>query len=349
MTDSQWEELLRVLAGEVLDPPPVGLIVDSPWLPGWAGFSILDYLTDERVWLEVNLKACRRFPGIMLLPGFWAEYGMSTEPSAFGCKCVWPEREFPYPERVLDDLSQVGRLKRPNCRSDGLLPFVVKRLEHARPAIERQRHRIRFATSRGPMNIASYLVGQTEFLTGIKTEPELAHRLLDLVTAFICDWLVYQAGRFDTIDGVLVLDDLVGFVGPADFCEFALPYLKRIFQSLDVAVKAFHNDAHGLVTARHLAEIGVNLFNFSFQHPLDQMRAVCGDSVTLLGNLPPRDVLAEGTAEDVRRAARGMLEAVSDRRRIVFSAGGGTPPGVPTENLEAFWAVIAGPIDRPTR
>ena len=349
MTDSQWQELLRVLAGEVLDPAPVGLIIDSPWLPGWAGFAIADYLTDDQVWLAANLKVCRQFPGIMFLPGFWAEYGMSTEPSAFGCKCVWPEQEFPYPERVLDDLSQVGRLKRPNCRTDGLLPFVMKRLEHARPAIEREGHRIRFATSRGPMNVASYLVGQTEFLTAIKTEPELAHRLLNLVTEFICDWLVYQAGRFDTIDGVLVLDDLVGFVGPGDFREFALPYLKRIFQSLDVAVKAFHNDAHGLVTARHLAEIGVNLFNFSFAHTLGQMRELCGDTVTLLGNLPPRDVLADGTAEEVRRAVRQMLESVPDRRRIVFSAGGGTPPGVPTENLEAFWAAIAGPIDRPTR
>jgi uroporphyrinogen decarboxylase len=104
-----------------------------------------------------------------------------------------------------------------------------------------------------------------------------------------------------------------------------------------------------LVTARHLAEIGVNLFNFSFEHPLTQMRELCGDTVTLLGNLPPRDVLAQGTAEDVGRAVQQMLESVPDRRRIVFSAGGGTPPGVPTENVEAFWAAVAQPIDRPTR
>ena len=33
----------------------------------------------------------------MFLPGFWAEYGMCTEPSAFGAKLVWTEDDFPHP------------------------------------------------------------------------------------------------------------------------------------------------------------------------------------------------------------------------------------------------------------
>ncbi len=34
MTDRQWNDLLAVLRGEVLRPPPVGFIIDCPWLPG---------------------------------------------------------------------------------------------------------------------------------------------------------------------------------------------------------------------------------------------------------------------------------------------------------------------------
>jgi hypothetical protein len=30
MTDLQWQDLLRVIDGELLDPLPVGLIVESP-------------------------------------------------------------------------------------------------------------------------------------------------------------------------------------------------------------------------------------------------------------------------------------------------------------------------------
>ncbi len=37
MTNEQWDKLLAVLAGEVFEPLPAGFIIDSPWLPGWAG------------------------------------------------------------------------------------------------------------------------------------------------------------------------------------------------------------------------------------------------------------------------------------------------------------------------
>lgn len=92
MTNAQWETLLKVIAGEPVTPLPVGLIVDCPWLPGWAGVTILDYLTDDRVWLDANLRAVNRFPDVMLLPGFWAEYGMCTEPAAFGAVHLAGER-----------------------------------------------------------------------------------------------------------------------------------------------------------------------------------------------------------------------------------------------------------------
>jgi len=343
MTDSQWCDLLRVLNGELLDPLPVGLIVDCPWLPGWAGgMSILDYLTDDRLWLAANFKAVQRFPRVIFLPGFWAEYGMCTEPSAFGTRCVWPQNDFPFAKKTLEDYAQVNRLTKPDCRTDGMCPFVIKRLQHCRRAIEDGGHRIRLATSRGPMNIATYLLGHTETLIGVRTNPQEIHTLLQIVTDFIVDWLNYQAACFPAIDGLLVLDDLIGFLGEEDFRGFAVPYLKQICESLDVSVKALHNDCHGMITARHLAEMGFNLFNFSFQHGLQQMKQACGDSVTLLGNIPPRDVLAGGTPEDVRRSVAEALASVEDQRRIVLSVGGGTPPDVSSANIDALCAAADG-------
>jgi len=343
MSDLQWCDLLHVLNGEVLNPLPVGLIIDSPWLPGWAGASVLDYLTDDRLWLEANVKAIRQFPDVMFLPGFWAEYGMCTEPSAFGAKCVWPKDDFPFAGKVLRDYADVDKLQKPNCRTDGLCPFVIKRLEHMQPEIEREGYQVRFATSRGPMNIATYLLGHTETLIGVKTEPEAIHKLLQVVTDFICDWVRYQVAYFPTIDGLLVLDDLIGFLGEDDFQAFAVPYLTQICEAVDVAVKALHNDCHGLITARYLSQMGFNLFNFSFEHGLAEMQQAAGDGVTLLGNIPPRDVLAQGTPEEVRRSVAEALAPVEDKRRIVISAGGGTPPGVPTGNIEALCeAVRAG-------
>jgi len=261
---------------------------------------------------------------------------MCTEPSAFGAKCVWFENTFPSVEKVLYDYAEVERLKKPNCRTDGMLPYVIKRLVHCRAAIEQAGHRIRFAVARGPLNIASYLLGHTELLLGVKVASESVHRLLEIVTEFLVDWIGFQADTFDSIDGILLLDDLVGFLGDGDFQQFALPYLKRVFASRKVSVRMLHNDAYGLVTAQHLAAMGANVFNFSFQHSLGRMRREAGEEVVLLGGVPPRDVLALGTPQDVRQSAREALATLGDLRRVILSAGGGTAPGTPGENLAAL-------------
>jgi uroporphyrinogen-III decarboxylase len=341
MTDRQWRDLLRVIGGELLDPLPVGFIIDSPWLAGWHGISLLDYCTDDLEWLEANFKAIERFPDVLFLPGFWAEFGMCTEPSAFGTKCVWPENEFPFAMKLLDDYAGVHHLDRPDCRTDGLLPFALKRLQRCRRKIEEEGHRIRWATSRGPLNVASYLLGQTELMMGVKTNPDEVRKLVRIVTDFIVDWLRLQAATFPSIEGILVLDDLMGFLGEDDFREFALPAFKQICGSLDVPVKALHNDCHGLITAKYLAEMGFNLFNFSFKHPLGEIRRLAGDSITLLGNVPPRDVLALGTPDQVEQSVAEALASVDDRRRLILSCGGGVPPDVPSTNLDAFSAAVA--------
>ena len=335
MHDEQWNTLLALIRGERLNPLPTGFIIDSPWLPNWAGHSILDFFTSERIWLESHQKAHAAFPGTWFLPGFWSEYGMCTEPSAFGAVSMWSENEFPFAKRVLQSPADVDRLEKPNPNQDGLLPFVIKRLTHQRAAIEQGGYRLRFAIARGPLNIASFLMGTTEFLTALKTDPERMHRLLDIITDFLVEWIATQRECIATIDGLLVLDDLVGFVGKNDFLTFGMPYLKRLF-ALDVSVKFFHNDAPCKVAAPFLPEIGINILNFGIQHTLADMKAWTHDKIVLLGNVPPRDVLAQGTPEQVRECTLQMLQAFPDRTRLIVSCAGGMPPGAPTENIRAL-------------
>jgi uroporphyrinogen-III decarboxylase len=336
MTNEQWQLLLDVIAGKRIDPMPTGFIIDSPWLPGWAGISTLDYFTSDSLWFEVNKKAVKAFPQTMFLPGFWAEYGMCTEPSAFGAKCTFHRNELPFADKIIHQIEDIDRLKVPNPEKDGLTAFVLNRLALNRKAIEKAGHAIRFAVARGPLNVASFLMGTTEFLMALRTDTEKIHRLLKIITEYIVKWLGVQKKYFDSIDGILILDDIVGFCGRPDFEEFAKPYLKDIFGSLPVSVKFFHNDAEGKVCAPYLHEIGVNLFNFSFLHSLNEMKQWTGGRVTLLGNIPPRDVLARCTPEQICKKVREELNTLADRTRIILSCGGGVPDGVSTENLRAF-------------
>ena len=336
MTDAQWKTLVQIVKGGTVTPRTAGFIIDSPWLPGWAGISTVEYFNSETAWFEANLKAIQTFPDAIFLPGFWAEYGMCTEPSAFGAKCSWPSHDLPHAHKILTGPSQAAEIEKPDVQTDGLLPFVIERLHRAEPRILEAGHTIRFAVSRGPLNIASFLMGTTEFMMGLYTHTETCEKLLDTITEFTIDWIGLQKEQFPSIDAILLLDDIVGFIGEDDYMKFAHPYLKRIYDAFPVTVKAFHNDAQGKVCAPHLADMGINLFNFAFEHPLSEMRELCGPSVALLGNLAPRDVLAGQSPTEITAETRQMVESMEDAGGILFSCGGGVPQGVSTDQLNAF-------------
>lgn len=336
MTDAQWETLLRLVRGERFESPPVGLLVDGPWISYRHGVPLLDYYGSDRIWLEANLAVVEAFPDVLLLAGFWGEYGMSGNPSAFGCRCIWPEEGFPTVAKVLDGYASIDGLRKPNCRTDGLHPFLLKRLQHAQAAMEKIGHRTRFATTHGPITIASYLLGHTELLIGMKTDPAVIHRLLAMVTEFIVDWIECQKADFPSIEGVMVLEDLMGFLGEGDFAEFAQPYMTAIFNALDVPIKMLHNDAFGLITARHLAEMGVNLFNFSFEHGVDEIRRLAGPDVALMGNVPPRDILGLGSCDEIRQSVTEIVRSVDCHRGLLVSGGGFVPPGTTAEKIETM-------------
>ena len=336
MTEAQWDDLVKVIRGELLVSKSIGFIIDSPWLPGWYGVSILDYYTNDEIWFDANFKAVNTFPEAMFLPGFWSEYGMCTEPSAFGSKMIWNKKNLPHAEKMIHELSAIDLLRKPDPRTDGLLPFMINRLKNKKIRIEAAGHSVKFAISRGPLNIASFLMGTTELMMGIAMQPDAIHKLLSLITDFTIDWLEVQIHKFPTIDGIFILDDLVGFLGEPDFKSFAFPYLKRIYDHFSVTIKFFHNDAQGLITASHLSDLGVNLFNFSHEHSLKEMHELTGGNVTLMGNIPPRDVLATGKPGDVDKSVRDAWLSIDDRSRIIWSCGGGMPMDVSSENIHSF-------------
>jgi uroporphyrinogen decarboxylase len=266
---------------------------------------------------------------------------MCTEPSAFGSRCIFPPNEFPFAEKIISSIGQIADLKMPDPRTDGLLPFVLNRLTWARPRIENLGHQIRFSVSRGPLNVATFLMGTTEFLMALKTDPEPMHRLLRIITDFLKQWHALQRETIPTINGMLVLDDIVGMMGERDFLEFGLPYL-RLLYATDVAVKFFHNDAACAKSIKYYAEAGINLYNPGIQTPLAELRRLCNHRLTILGTIPPRDVLAQGTPDDVRTAVQRLLADTPDRSRLILSCAGGMPPGVSTENVQAFIDAACG-------
>ncbi len=335
MTNQHWEILKNLVEGKKSENIPIGFIIDSPWLPNWAGMKIIDYFTNEEMWFNAHLKAAQTFPDVIFIPGFWSEFGMCTEPSAFGARCIFPENEFPHAYKIIDDISQIDKLKVPNPKADGLLPFMLKRLEHKRELMANNGHYTRFSISRGPLNIATYLMGASEFLMAMMMEPEKAHKLIRIITDFLIQWHDLQKKVLPEIEGIMLLDDIIGFMSRDQFEEFGLPYFKELYDR-PLSIKLLHNDAPSKESAPLLPEMGVNIFNMGVDVSLNEISEATEGKVCLLGNLPPRDVLAKDSLRDIEHQTKKMIDECKYPDKLIASCGGGMPPGVKTENILSF-------------
>ena len=90
------------------------------------------------------------------------------------------------------------------------------------------------------------------------------------------------------------------------------------------------------MSVKYYPEIGINLYNPGIHMSVNELKTVTDNKITILGNIPPRDVLASGTPESVSQAVKELLNGLNDYSRFILSCGGGMPPGVSTENLQAF-------------
>jgi uroporphyrinogen decarboxylase len=202
---------------------PVALIVDSPWLPGYAGIDTLDYFLRDDEWLRVNLGLLERFPGVVWIPGFWVEYGMAAEPSAFGARVVWHHDLAPSIDPVRGGLAALAEVEPPDPQRHGLMPLVLQRYLDAEKRLLPEGMNIKIVAARGPLAIASWLLGFTDVLLALKTEPAACHRLLETLTTTVIAWLRAQMSVLRAAEGILLLDDMMGMLSPKMFEEFVRP------------------------------------------------------------------------------------------------------------------------------
>ncbi len=324
------------------DDTMVALIIDSPWLPGYAGENTLDFYFDVSTWLSVYERVQHDLPDVLFLPGAWQEYGMYAEPSGWPVKVHWSRLQPPGINAYPGDLAQLAAEPVPDPETEGLMPVILRQYERLREG-DTLRHlgmQPKMAAARGPLAVASHLHGVTELLMATQLDPDNCQKLLDKTTELCIAWLKAQLDRMEAPFGILVLDDLVGMMSPDDAAKFAFPRLERIFSEFDGMIKVFHNDTPNEKVFPGLAGTGFDVFNFSHKTPLARARELVGPDIVLLGNLPPLELLVNGSPEDVRDATRKQLALLPGAGPFVVSPGGGVSPGTPIENLQAMVSVV---------
>ena len=342
MRPEQWAVFKRAARLERLEQVPMALIVDSPWIPGHVGVSHLDYFLDPEVWFQANRRIHEEFPDIIFVPSWWMEYGMAAEPSALGTKIkFWPDNT-PSEYHTLRRIEDIEDFPDYEVEADAFMGLTLHRIRMQRQRILDLGEVLPLATSRGPLCTAGFVRGTTEFMIDLVEQPEWAHRLLDLCTRLVIDWLKAQAAALGGgVEGIFLLDDIVGFVNEEHYLEFAHPYLKRICDAFPPEwVKLYHNDAEITACLDHLPDCGFHVLNWGKQTDLAEVKARVGDRMCLMGNVNPLEIGVRGTPDEVRAATRAVLDK-SGGTGIILSVGGGTSPGMPRANIVAMQETLA--------
>ena len=282
MTPTSWQRFLTAAHLGTPDQVPVALIVDSPWLPGYAGIDTRDYFLFPEQWLQINLDLLKRFPDAVWIPGFWAEFGMAAEPSAFGCKMrFYPDRP-PSIEPLVPDLAFWAKAAPINPSEDGLMPLMLRFYERMDQRLAAEGLAIHMVAARGPLTTASWLTGVTPLMEGLVTQPEQVSKVLDTVTTSLIRWLEAQLATLHEPVGILLLDDLVGMISRRTYQAMVEPHLKRIFNHFSGLLRIYHNDTPCPHLLESLSQAGFDVFNFSHTTDIGLVKEKMAGRVALM-------------------------------------------------------------------
>jgi len=335
-----WERFAAVArhGAQRVDQVPVALIVDSPWLPGYAGLNTLDFFLRPDEWLRVYLGIRDRFPDVAWIPGYWIEYGMAAEPSAFGARINWHGNQPPSIEPVRGGLNMLFDVEVPDPQHHGLMPLVLQRYLDAEKRLLPEGEAIKMVAARGPFAVAGWLLGISDLMIALKKEPEKIGRLLDTLTTTIIRWLRAQLDVLSAPEGILVLDDLVGMLSPKIFEQYARPHMTRIFQAFNGLIKIYHNDTPCPHLLQPISTLGFDVFNFSHTTDIAEVHSKM-PGIALMGNVPPLELMVRGTADEVTAFARECIVKTRGRD-LILSAGGGVSPDTPASAIDALVKAI---------
>ena len=224
MRPEQWKIFKQAAKLENPDKVPMALIIDSPWIPGYLGISHMDYYLDPELWFQSNLKIMKEYEDIIFIPSWWMEYGMAAEPSALGVKIKFWQDNTPSEYRTLLNIEDIEHFPEYDVFSDAFMGMTLHRIKMHKQRILDAGYILPIVTSRGPLCTAGFVRGTTELMMDLVEKPEWAHKLISHCTSLIIDWLKAQAEVMgDTVEGIFILDDIVGFINEEHYEEFAHP------------------------------------------------------------------------------------------------------------------------------
>ncbi|RNA01074.1 uroporphyrinogen decarboxylase [Brachionus plicatilis] len=244
---------------------------------------------------------------------------------------------FPAPLIVPADISKLNK----DCDVTKELSYVFEAITLTRHTLQGKVPLIGF--SGAPWTLMSYMIEGGGSTTQSKAKawlykyPEESHELLKILTNVIIDYLVEQVCAGAQL--LQVFESHAGCLDHTLFVKFALPYIrvisKRVRDKLKerkvscVPMIIFAKDGHYVL--EELSQSHYEVVGIDWTIKPTQARRICGETMTLQGNLDPCALYAN--KEDLTKMAKDMLQKFGHKNYIA-NLGHGIYPDMDPENVK---------------
>lgn len=254
-------------------------------------------------------------------------------PQAMGLEVQLIESKGPFLPNPFKSAADLSRVRVPDVQET--LGYVFEAIQLIKKELNGRVPLIGFAGS--PWTLLCYMVqGQgSKTFDAAKafcyTQPELAHQLLQMITDTTIAYL--QAQVKAGADTVQIFDSWGGLLGPADFENLSLQYMRQIVAALkDLAPTiVFAKGAWHSLEA--MAATGAQGLGIDWCIPPHLARKFAGNQVALQGNFDPAKLLSPISV--IQKEVKVMLDAFGPGPHIA-NLGHGILPHVPVDHARAF-------------
>uniref|UniRef100_A0A8C9TL03 Uroporphyrinogen decarboxylase n=1 Tax=Scleropages formosus TaxID=113540 RepID=A0A8C9TL03_SCLFO len=337
------DSFLRAACGEETQHVPVWCMRQAGrYLPEFretrAAKDFFETCRSPEACCELTLQPLRRFP----LDAAIIFSDILVVPQAMGMDVQMVPGKgptFPEPLKEPDDLQRL----RAKVDVATELDYVFKAITLTRHKIEGKVPLIGFTGA--PWTLMTYMIEGGGSTTHSKAKrwlylyPEASHKLLKQLTDIIVEYLLGQveAGA----QALQVFESHTGCLGPAEFKEFSLPYLRDIARRVkdklkdsgldNVPMIVFAKDGH--YALEDLSESHYEVMGLDWTIDPRSARERTGGKVSLQGNMDPCALYAP--KEQIGEIVKRMLEGFGTRGYIA-NLGHGLYPDMDPEHVGAF-------------
>ena len=327
MNMAAWREKQIASPGRIAIP-----IMTHPGIE-MLGKNVHDAVTDGHVHFEAVRTLARTFSSAAAT----MMMDLSVEAEAFGSPVRFADDEVPTVHmRIVERAEDVERLKVPSLQRGRVQQYILA----AGLAAANISDRPVLAGCIGPFSLAGRLLDMTEIMTAVLTEPDTVHILLEKCTQFLLAYVTEFKKR--GVNGIVIAEPAAGVLSPDDCRAFSSAYIRRIVEALqdDSFMVVLHNCGAKDPVVPAMLSAGAAAFHFGNVIDLTVPLAIIPRDRLVMGNIDPVRTLKMASPAVLRASILELLRKTKDYPNHILSTGCDSPPGVPMENVKAFYEAL---------